>query len=153
MTRVFIFNALQVAASAYAIGRGGAPERLAGAALLAAAGGTWLLQSPAAVRFVGVELGVLAVDVILLAVLLVIALHADRWWTLWMTALHALGTGAHFVRFVDQDVLRFVYALLTATWSYPILVLLTVGTARHRLRIRRSGHDLDWTRLHTANKE
>lgn len=145
MERVIIFNALQLLASTYAIVRGGAPERLAGVSLILAALSTRLLESASAQRFVNVETGVLAVDLALLAVLLGIAAHADRYWTLWMAALQGLGTGAHLVRFVDHDVLRFVYALLTAIWSYPIVILLVAGTARHRRRAAADGEDLDWS--------
>lgn len=145
MSRIAIFNTLLLAVSSHAIVRGGAPERIAGVALLGAAAATWLFQSSFGIRFVGVEYGVLLVDLILLAVLLCIAAYADRWWTLWIAAFHMLGTSAHLVRFLDADVLRFVYALFSAAWSYPIVLLLAVGTLRHRDRLARYGSDLDWT--------
>lgn len=146
MERVILFNALQLLASGYAIARGGAPERLAGVSLVIAALSTRLLQSAISTRFVKVEAGMLVVDLILLIVLLVIAANADRYWTMWMAALQALGAGAHLVRLLDHDVLRFVYALLTAIWSYPIVILLVAGTARHRRRMAGGGGDLDWSR-------
>lgn len=146
MDRVWIFYAIQIAASVFALWRGGAPERVLGIALLLAAVSTQILQDDMAVRFAGVELDVLLVDLALLAVMLAITLHADRFWPAWATALHLLGTGAHLARAISPDVIRLTYAVLAAAWSYPIVVLLVIGTVRHASRIRSKGWDLDWSR-------
>ncbi|MES3151872.1 hypothetical protein [Sphingomonas faeni] len=146
MDRVWLFYAIQVAASGYAIFRGGAPERLTGLALLLAAGSTGLIQQNIPVLFAGLEVGVMLVDLILLAVMIVITLKADRFWPAWVTALHGLGTGAHLARALSPDVIRLVYAVLSAAWSYPIVLLLVIGTVRHSRRIRAHGWDLDWSR-------
>ncbi|SFO06151.1 hypothetical protein [Sphingomonas sp. OK281] len=146
MDRVWLFYAIQVAASGYALLRGGAPERLTGLALLVAAVATGIVQRNIPVLFAGLEASVMIVDLLLLAVLVAITLKADRFWIAWATALHALGTGAHFVRVLSPDVMRLVYALLSAAWSYPIVLLLVIGTLRHSRRIRAHGCDLDWSR-------
>ncbi|MGU3389934.1 hypothetical protein [Sphingomonas sp. M1A8_2b] len=146
MDRVWIFYSIQLAASAYAILRGGAPERLTGLALLLAAVSTGIVERNVPSLFSGLELGVMIVDLMLLAVMIGITLSADRFWPAWVTALHALGTGAHLARAISPDVIRLVYALLSAAWSYPIVLLLVIGTARHSQRIRARGWDLDWSR-------
>ncbi|MEG3083125.1 hypothetical protein U1707_05685 [Sphingomonas sp. PB2P12] len=146
MDRVLIFYTIQLAASGYAILRGGAPERLTGLALLIAALSTGIVERNVTSLFSGLELGVMIVDLILLAVMIGITLSADRFWPAWVTALHALGTGAHLARAISPDVIRLVYALLSAAWSYPIVLLLVIGTARHSQRIRAKGWDLDWSR-------
>jgi len=145
MERVIAFNLLHLLVSGYALLRGGPPERIAGASLLGATLLTRLVQNQLPVRFVGVEWGVFCVDLTLFAVLLGIALDADRYWPLWMAALHGLGTFGHIVRLLDVDVLRTAYAFLTAVWSYPILLLLVCGTARHQNRRRRRGVDRSWS--------
>lgn len=150
MERVLLFNLLHLLATAYAVGRGGAPERLAGIALLAATLATRVAQRQFPVRFASVEWGVFGVDVALLGALLTIALLADRFWPLWMTALHALGTFSHFVKLLDLEVLRTAYAALSAVWSYPILILLVGGTIRHQRRLRKAGRDPDWSRTARA---
>jgi hypothetical protein len=145
MERILVFAALQLFVSVYAITRGGAPERAVGLSLLIAALATRLLQQPLAARFVTVEWGGLVVDLALLAVLLIVALHADRFWPLWVAAFHALGTGAHMVRGLDHGIEPVAYAILVASWSYPIVLLLAVGTMRHADRRKRQGHDRDWS--------
>lgn len=146
MDRVWVFYAIQLAASGYALLRGGAPERLTGLALLLAAFSTSVIQRDIPVLFAGMEVGVMIVDLVLLAVMIVITLHADRFWPAWVTALHALGTAAHLAKAISPDVIRLVYAVLSAVWSYPIVLLLVIGTVRHSRRIRAQGWDLDWSR-------
>ena len=146
MTRVLLFNLLQIAATLYAFRRGGAPERVVGLALLTAALSTRFALSRFEIRFAGLELGVLAVDLLLLVILVVVALHADRRWVSWVAALHALGTGIHVAQVVSPDTSRLAYAILSAVWSYPIVLILILGTARHARRIAARGWDLDWSR-------
>lgn len=145
MERILFFVALQVAVSGYALLRGGGPERLTASALLVGAAATRLLLGRFAPDFVQLEFGVLLVDLVLLAVLVTTTLYADRYWTFWLTSLHALGAGAHLVKLLDPDVLRTAYGILAAGGSYPMLLLLGAGTFRHRDRIRRLGRDLDWS--------
>ena len=150
MSRVLLVNLLQVAASSYAVTRGGAPERIVGMALLAAAIGTHLGLSADGNRFAGVEMGVVIVDLVLLIVLVIVALHADRRWVIWVAALHLLGAGAHLAEAVSPDTTRLAYAILSAAWSYPILILLAIGTLRHGQRLAAQGWDIDWSRLDPA---
>ena len=145
MERVVFFFLLQTLASTYAVFRGGGPERAVGISLLMAAVIGVVIQSPFIVRFLDVEWGILVIDLILLAVLMAVALNADRYWAMWLAALQALGAGAHFVRGVDGEVARFVYAVLLAGWSYPMILLLIVGTYRHQRRLAANGFDVDWS--------
>lgn len=145
MDRVALFALLQLIASGYALARGGAPERVVGFSLLTAAALTALLQQPMASRFFTVEWGALLVDLTLLGVLVGVALYSDRFWPLWLAAFQALGTGGHMVRGLDHGISPLAYAILLASWSYPMIVLLVIGTMRHAERCRRRGDDRDWS--------
>ena len=144
MERVAIFSALLLLASGFAVLRGGAPERIVGISLLAAFAVSLALQQPLAARFVAVEWGILAADLVLLAILVGVALFSDRFWPLWLAAFHALGTGAHMVRGLDHGIEPVAYAILLAAWSYPMILLLAIGTARHARR-KREGPERDWS--------
>ncbi|HEV2570021.1 hypothetical protein [Sphingomonas sp.] len=150
MERVIFFNLLLLLASGYAVWRGGAPERIVGVSLLLAGLLTRLAYQPFAVRFVAVDWGVLAIDLALLAILLAVALYADRFWPLWLAAFHALGTGAHLVRGLDYRIEPVAYAILLAAWSYPMILLLVIGTARHARR-KRDGPERDWSGAGTSS--
>jgi hypothetical protein len=145
MGRVLFFNALQLLVSGYAIWRGGAPERVAGVALLSAAFATFMMESDFATVYVGIEYSVLVVDLVLLAILMVLALYADRYWTMWIAAMHALGTTGHLIKATGIEHLRVVYAIQTTIWSYPIVIVLLIATARHVRRVKRLGRQVDWS--------
>lgn len=145
MERVILFNLLQLLVTSYAVVRGGAPERITGASLLIATIATHFVQRALPERFDRIETEVLLVDLLLLGILLAVSMYADRFWPFWLVAFQALGTGAHFVRAADHEVLRVAYAVMTAAWAYPMLLVLTLGTARHARRQIREGRDASWT--------
>ena len=144
MLRVYVFIALLVVTSGYALWKGGAPERLVGGALLLAYVATVLSWSPLPSRFYGVELNVFAVDVALFAMLLGVAMRADRGWPLLVAALQFDAVGAHVVKLVAPDTIRVAYALMIAVWSWPVQIILAAGTWRHVARVRSTGTDRSW---------
>lgn len=145
MDHITVFNFLQILASTYALARGGAPERLAGLLLLVAAITTRAFFLASVEPYVTVELGILAVDLVLLVALVTLALFADRFWPIWLAALQALGAGAHLVKAIEPGVVSMAYAILVAVWSYPMILILTAATLRHRRRSHQIGWELDWS--------
>jgi hypothetical protein len=143
--RLIFFNLLLFGCFFYAWLRGGGPEKAASAILLVGSLVTPLLLSQFAVRFTSVEVGVLGVDTIVLAGLLLVALFAERYWPLWVVALHIVGIAAHGVRMVDPTIMRWAYGFALAFWSYPMLLLIIFGTWRHQQRLARFGADKSWS--------
>lgn len=143
--RMLVFNALLLGSCGYALLRGGAPERIVGGSLLTAYAATLLAYSELPSRFNQVEMTVLLVDALLLCGLVAVALRADRLWPLFVAGLHLTTIGAHLIKFFDINMIRVTYAVMIAAWSYPMLVLLAVGTWRHQRRLRVHGHDHPWT--------
>lgn len=141
---VMLFNVMLALSCGYALTRGGPPERIVGGSLLVAAAATALSFSPFASRFLGLETRVLAIDVILLAILTMVAVRADRGWTLVIAGLQLATVGAHVVKAITPQMIGVTYALMIAMWSYPILVVLAMGTWRHRRRLKACGYDLSW---------
>ena len=129
----------------YAVLKGGPPERI-GAAIFASA---YILSLIAAAsggaRYDWVEVGVFAVDVGMLLALLALALVANRFWTLWVAALQIIGTAGHAVKLADPELMRSGYAIALALWSYPMWLLLVLGTWNHRRRLARNGVDPSWS--------
>jgi hypothetical protein len=106
---------------------------------------TQLAVAGATSRFSSVELGILAVDVVMLLGLLGLALRAERFWPIWAVAFHLISTAGHAVKVVDPAVLRWGYAFALAMWSYPMLALLAIGTWNHQRRVKRTGVDVSWS--------
>lgn len=145
MLRIMIFVALLVLTCGYALRRGGQPERVVAMALLASTLASAMVRADVDHRFVEMETGLLIVDALLLIVLVVVASRADRGWPLLVAGLHLVTVGAHGIKFVEPGMIPVTYAVLIALWSYPMLILLVVGTWRHHRRIRRYGADGDWS--------
>lgn len=144
MLRVYAFATLLLVTSGYALWRGGAPERIVAAGLLSAYVATILTWTPLPARFYGLELNVLMVDGALFAMLMAVALRADRAWPLLVAALQFDAVGAHFVKLVAPDTIRVAYALLIVIWSWPVQIILAVGTWRHVGRVKALGSDRAW---------
>ncbi len=129
---------LLLACCGYAMWQGRREERtVALICLVATIASLWALP-PIAQRYVGLETGVLIVDVAVLAGFLAVALKSDRFWPLWVTGFHLTGGLAHFFKGVDVGLLPQAYAAAARFWAYPILIVLAVGTWREHRRRRQS---------------
>ena len=87
-------------------------------------------------RYSDVEIGRSASSISrVLAALRCVALRSDRFWPLWVAgsaAHHA--ASAHLLKAIDRDLLPLAYAAALALWSYPILIILAIGTWRSHRR-------------------
>lgn len=144
MLPVLIFNVVLAATVALALWKGGAPERVVAAALLAAAAATRLVQRNATGMFEAVELDILAIDLILLAVLASVAIQANRLWPIWVAGIHGLAVGAHAAKAHDPAIPAWIYGLVVGKVAYPMLALLLWGVVRHRRRLALYGCDPAW---------
>jgi len=129
----------------YALLQGGPPERL-GASVLALGSAVTVaaLSSPALV-YVSVESGVFVVDIACALAFVALALWANRYWPLWIAGLQLLGVSAHAVKLAYPDVIARAYAFVTVFWSYPMLLILAIGTYRHQQRLKKFGVDRSWS--------
>jgi hypothetical protein len=148
-----IFYTALLAATVYAFRCGGGPEKVVAALLLTAAALTLIVQSSGRLRFSEVELGVFLVDCGLLAGLLAVAMRAERYWPLWMTALQAVAVAGHGAKALNPHVVAWAYAVLLAVWGYPMVALLAVATSRHQHRVRKFGSELSWTRSSRLSRQ
>ncbi|MGE7206364.1 hypothetical protein ACQKJZ_11865 [Sphingomonas sp. NPDC019816] len=145
MTHIYVFNLLQSLVCLYALALGGWPERSIAIILLAASVATLLLPFDPATSFRSVEKLELIIDLGLMGGLIVVALLANRFWPLWLAALHLLAIGIHGVRGFDTAMVPWMYAAAGGKLAYPMIGLLAAGVLRHRMRVARYGRDPDWT--------
>jgi hypothetical protein len=102
------------------------------------------MSNPAA-RFGAVEEGVFLVDLAAFVAFLVLALRAERYWPLCIAALQAIGTAGHAAKLLDPGVIRSAYAFALSFWTYPMLLLVVIGTWNHQKRLARNGVDKSWS--------
>jgi len=131
-----IFGPLLLAVFVYAWWRGGTDERSIAATCLAGTIATMLAVSPLHKRYAGVEEGLLLVDLAVLAAFIVVALRSKRFWPLWVAGLQLTTFIGHILKGIDQELLPRAYGAALQFWSYPILVIVIVGTYRHHRRLR-----------------
>ena len=131
-----IFGPLLLVVCVYAWWRGGTDERSVAATCLAGTIATLLAVSPLHKRYAGVEEGLLFVDLAVLAGFIVVAMRSKRFWPLWVAGLQLTTFIGHILKGIDQELLPRAYGAALQFWSYPILVIVLVGTYRHHRRLR-----------------
>lgn len=98
-----------------------------------------------AVRFQVLEYGLLAVDSVFLVAMIFIVIRAQRYWPMWMAAV-LLDTVLTHLLMLTPTLMPWSYSVMMAAWSYPIPIILAIGTWRHRARLQTYGSDAAWNR-------
>ncbi|HWC56451.1 MAG TPA: hypothetical protein VG434_05725 [Sphingomicrobium sp.] len=119
----------------YALTNGRSDERIVGAVCVLASVVTAFALSPWRHRYSGVETGELLVDIITLGVFVFVALRSQRFWPLWVAGLQLTTSMSHMLKAVDLGLGPQAYAAAEKFWSYPILLILTIGTWRGHRRM------------------
>jgi len=140
----YYFVTLLAVCTLYALWAGGGPERTGAAIYALSVVATDLIRGANVHRWLGVQVGEFTVDVITFLAFILIALRADRFWPLWVSALLGLGVLGHLARLVGQDIFWWAYAVSLTIWSYPIVLLFALGTFLHRRRLALYGADRSW---------
>ena len=140
-----LYNALLVTCVPYALLRGGAPERWCAAVAALATMLSIVALSRSVTVYQEAEVGTLIVDGMALVAFFGVALFADRFWPLLVAGLQADAVIIHICKLMRPDLLPLGYAIGLSVWSYPILILLAIGTVRHQRRQAGGGIDPAWS--------
>jgi hypothetical protein len=132
----YFFWAVLLLTFGYALWRGRSDERIAASVCLAASVATRFAISPLSVRYTGLEIGLLMIDAAVLLAFVAIALRSQRFWPLWVAGLQLTSSISHLVKVVDVDLIPRAYAAAAVFWSYPILLIIIIGTWRSHQRTR-----------------
>ena len=130
-----IFRTLLIGSCGYAFWRGRSDERIVALVCLGATLASRLAFSPLAVRYTSVEFGLLLIDLAVLASFIFVALRSQRFWPLWIAGLQLTTSMAHVMKAIDEHLLPIAYGAAIALWSYPILIILAIGTWRGHRRL------------------
>ena len=91
---------------------------------------TWLGSTFAqrSLQLWGPQTGIMIIDGLLLAALLLIALRSDRWWPMWASGFHGLGVFLHLAVMIDADIWGRAYYVAGAIFSYLTMIALLIGS-------------------------
>lgn len=138
--RVVLYYVLLFAVMAIAAWRGGRDERIAALICILGTAATATMVAPVPQRYQDVEVAVAIVDLFVLAGFTAIALRSDRFWPLWVAGIQLTAATGHILKVVRPDLLPMAYGAALAFWSYPILLIIALGSLRRRQIIQwRSG--------------
>jgi hypothetical protein len=121
----WIWDAVVDLVLGYAIWRGGREERIAAVAL---AVGVVLTKAVYSHQGQQTEWGLLAVDTILLAVLVWIALISSRYWPIFAAAFHFLAVIIHLARMADPSLSGCAYISAEIIFGYLLAGTIALGT-------------------------
>ena len=129
----------------YALLRGGAPERAgAGLLVLAFALGLPVHWAFDAAGYRSAIAGTAAIDVALLAALVILAQRSTRFWPLWVAGWQLAAIIAHLAKLLDPGMLAVGYAIQAQIWAYPMVLATAIGAWRHRARLAAGDADPPW---------
>lgn len=140
-----LFVVLLAACCLYAWWGGGAPERIGAAIMAAGTALSHLAYLASRQNFRQLEAGILLVDIAAYLAFLALALRANRFWPLWMTAFLGVGIAGHLAMQLSPAILPYAYRFVLSVWSYPMLALIAIGTWQHRRRLKLHGIDRSWS--------
>lgn len=133
----WLFRFLLIGVVIFALWRGGRDERLVAAFCVIGTIMTQLVLGPIPERFQNVEIGLFAVDLIVLGGFLAVALRSYRFWPLWVAGLQLTTILGHILKGMDTALIPQAYGAALTFWGYPILAVLLIGTWRgHRRQLR-----------------
>lgn len=137
---------LMVVVCVLSIRKGGAPERATALVILGmfAADRCYHLVLNRDVMLASVDLFHAALDLVAAIALVVIALRANRMYTLWIAGLQLIALSAHLAREMTEGMSPIAYAILYILPSYFQILALALGLLMHRKRLALYGPYRGW---------
>lgn len=144
MLRIAIFVTLLLVALAYSLRKGGGPERVVAAILIAMALADQALHLFVPVKFLAVDTGHLMIDLAAAAATMAVALTAYRFWPMIAAVLQCLPLLAHTTRAIDIALHPVAYLTMQVSASWLLPPLLVAATWQHQRRLAMHGNDRSW---------
>ena len=146
MIHIIAFNGFLVGCLVYALRYGGEPEKTAmlsqvSAAILTI---TAIRFLPHLARFTSLAEALAVIDLGLLLALILLALRANRLWTIFLAGLQLSTVVVHLSKAIVPGLPAASYGVFAQFWAWPMLVATALGVHCHRVRTRKFGEERDW---------
>jgi hypothetical protein len=142
--RTTIFIALLAFSIIYALRKGGQPERAVAIVFLLMTISDPFVHALTPIQYTQLDPGHFVIDLAGWIALLAIALRARRFWPLWVSSFQTVSLVAHVVRLLDYSIHPVAYGVMQVAGSYPLVILLMIGTFNHQQRFAENGNDPHW---------
>ena len=123
---VFLF-----ACCGYAIFRGGGSEYLGAAIMIIGSFCTLAAARLFGTSWTQVEVGIFAIDIVVLVAFIWLALTSDRFWPIWASAFQLLAVAIHTAMMMTPQVTPWAFGTGAVFWAYPMLLALAIGSFEH----------------------
>lgn len=149
MVHIIAFSAFFAFCLLFSWRYGGAPERVAMLAQATAAVLTIaaIFFVPHLASFRKLAAALFVIDVGLCITLTIIALRANRLWTIVLAGLQLSTVIAHLSKALFPALPAASYGIFAQFWAWPMLVTTLIGALQHRARLRKSGCEPNWRPL------
>jgi hypothetical protein len=147
MIHVLAFTATLLACLAYVLAAGGKPERVAILAQVLAFVLTVTVLSYRWTAFQHLPLGLALIDLVLAAILTLLALKANRLWPIALAGMQVATVFGHLAKALAFPLPAAGYSIFVQFWGWPMLIVTWFGAFKHRLRTKRDGEEPDWKPL------
>lgn len=141
---MIFFILLFVTSVGYALWRGGKPERAVAIILILMLSIDAFVHAITPATYAKTDPGHFVIDALGWVAFLFIALRARRMWPLWVSSLQTISLIAHITKLLNYSIPPLVYAIMQVSSSYPLLIILMIGTYAHQTRLRQTGSDPPW---------
>jgi len=125
-----LFLGLLLAAFAYVARCGRWPERIGLAVIFVGSVATAFVGRSD--LWQGAEIGILAVDVLVLGMFIMIVGLTDRFWPLWVSAFQLVSVISHLARLLKPATVALAYAFAEQVWSYAMIAVVVGSVAWQR---------------------
>ncbi|MDR6144972.1 hypothetical protein QE363_000765 [Sphingomonas sp. SORGH_AS870] len=145
---LYLFLAVLVLCCAYALARGGPPERASALLQLGAFATDEAVHRLVDGRaYAALAVGSALVDLALLLALIVLASRCTRHWPLWVAGWQLAAIVAHLAKLIDPTMQATGYAIELQIWAYPMLLATAAGAWRYHMRRAAGLIEPDWKTL------
>ena len=138
----YIYWAVLCIICGYAFWQGRRDERVVASVCFIASVASLLALNQWHGRYSDVEHRLLIVDLATLSLFVAVALRSGRFWPLWVAGLQLTTSMGHLLKAMAPDLLPVAYGAALRVWSYPILIILAIGTWRCQQRARDERREL-----------
>lgn len=144
MLRIALFLIILLVALGYALKKGGTPEKMMAAILIAMLVSDQALHLFVPVQFATIDTGHLVIDFGAAAATIALAMVAYRFWPMVAAMLQTLPLLGHLSRAMEMSMHPIAYLTMQVAASWLLPPLLVLATWRHQQRLRLRGSDPSW---------